>query len=58
MNATSINYQDKEIDYQVDHRRNAGVKLRRSRQCSYSRSSRRPASFNGIHRRRAKRWNW
>jgi hypothetical protein len=60
MNALAINYQGQEIDYQADFRRapEGEPRLRRSRKFSSSRRSRGPLAFNGIHRRRNKRWTW
>jgi hypothetical protein len=60
MNALAINYQGQEIDYQADFRRTSDgeSRLRRSRKFSSSRRSRGPLAFNGMHRRRNKRWVW
>lgn len=60
MNAAAINYQGQEIDYQADFRRESDgdARARRSRRFSSSRRNRAPVAFNGMHRRRNKRWTW
>jgi hypothetical protein len=60
MNALTINYQGQEIDYQADFRRHVepDARTRRTRRSFTSRRSRGPMAFNGIHRRRNKRWAW
>jgi hypothetical protein len=59
MNAMVISYEGHAMDYQADYRR-AGdeTKPRRGRKLASTRRSPRPAGFNGVHRRRNKRWTW
>ncbi len=50
---------ENDFQYQVDKQRGvADGRPVRSRRPQYSRSSSRPGAFNGIHRRRNKRWSW
>ncbi len=59
MSTATIGYYAPALDYQADHERAGEVeKARRSRRSSTSRKVARPAGFNGIHRRRKKRWTW
>ncbi len=47
------------FEYQVDKRRGADSKDEgRSKRPQYARGAGRPGAFNGIHRRRNKRWQW
>jgi hypothetical protein len=57
MNALRIDHQGPEIAYQVVTRDYEEPKPRRTRRQGYSRRNR-LAGFNGIHRRRSRRWNW
>ena len=52
--------QENELDYQVKFKRSAssGSTTSRSRSPRYARKGKSPQSFNGIHRRRKKRWSW
>jgi len=45
------------FEYQVDKRRDDS-KESRSKRPQYARGAGRPGAFNGIHRRRNKRWSW
>jgi len=45
------------FEYQVDKRRDDS-KESRTRRPQYAAKSGRPGAFNGIHRRRNKRWSW
>jgi hypothetical protein len=62
MNAPHYGYQEEQnIDYQVDYSRdsnNRAKKGRTSNRPQYARSGNRPSAFNGIHRRRNKRFSW
>lgn len=62
MNMANSDYQDQEIDYQVNYRRSGSTHSRPSsrRRASYARANRAPvsSSHNGIHRRRNKRFSW
>ena len=52
--------QDNELDYQVDFKRSASSQpsTSRSRSPRYASKGKSPQNFNGIHRRRKKRWSW
>ena len=59
MNAIVISYEGPSFDYQADYRRSVEVaRPRKGRKLPTARRSARPAGFNGLHRRRAKRWTW
>jgi hypothetical protein len=60
MNAFSISFEGHLLDYQADYRRSADVqgKSRKSRRAGGSKRGARPSGFNGMHRRRQKRWSW
>lgn len=46
-------------DYQADFERSQNAaKPRRSRKTSTTRRAARPVGYNGLHRRRKKRWSW
>jgi hypothetical protein len=46
-------------DYQADYERTQAVaKPRRSRKTNTTRRAARLTGFNGLHRRRQKRWSW
>lgn len=50
---------ENEFEYQSDFDRPKTTSATpRTRRPRYSRSGKSPQSFNGIHRRRKKRWNW
>ena len=51
--------QENEFDYQVDFdRKTPTPTTARSRSPRFARKGKSPQSFNGIHRRRKKRWSW
>lgn len=52
--------QEYELSHQADYGRAAvePIKPKRPRRANYARGGKRPAAFNGIHRRRKKRWSW
>ena len=53
-----ISYDDElELEQPVVFRRTAARPNERPRQADYARR-RRPTGYNGIHRRRNKRWSW
>lgn len=54
---TYRNEMDMEVDYSIDQRRERMTIAHRSRRPEHRRNSA-PASVNGIHRRRNKRWTW
>jgi hypothetical protein len=58
MNMSNTNYQENDFDYQAEFRRPAKEKASRQRKFQYSRSNRPAVSYNGIHRRRNKRFTW
>jgi len=49
---------DNSFEYQVDKRRGDQSKDSSSKRPQYARGAGRPGAFNGIHRRRNKRWSW
>lgn len=53
-------HQENEFDYQVDFKRPTSSQSTtpRARSPRYARKGKGPQSFNGIHRRRKKRWSW
>ena len=55
MNAANDYFSEQEIDYQQKFRRPEPNKPGRSRRPEHTRASR-PAGFNGMHRRRNKRY--
>lgn len=58
MNRASSLYDDElELDQQAESRRTANRPNERVRQADYARRKR-PTGYNGIHRRRNKRWSW
>jgi hypothetical protein len=55
----SYGSQDQDPEYQAEFQPIGGNKKTvRPRAVNHSRSKNRPASFNGIHRRRNKRFSW
>jgi hypothetical protein len=60
MNAFSISFEGQLLDYQADHRRtdDSQGKSRKARRMGGSKRGPRPSGFNGMHRRRQKRWSW
>ena len=46
------------FEYQVDKSRGRDSEESRSKRPQYARGAGRPGAFNGIHRRRNKRWSW
>ena len=51
--------QENEFDYQVDFdRKKSTPTAAQSRSPRFARKGKSPQSFNGIHRRRKKRWSW
>jgi hypothetical protein len=56
VNAANDYYNEQELDYQVKVRKPESVERPRSRRPEHARTSR-PAGFNGIHRRRNKRYS-
>ena len=52
-------YEDQEFDYQVSPGRTTkSTRTEHENQPRYARSRKGPQSFNGIHRRRRKKWAW
>ena len=51
---------ENDLDYQVDFKRSKSSPstASRSRSPRYASKGKSPQSFNGIHRRRKKRWSW
>jgi hypothetical protein len=59
MTTATIGYAAPAMNYQVSYERaTEDAKPRRSRRSASSRRSTRPTGFNGLHRRRRKRWTW
>jgi hypothetical protein len=62
MNAPNQWYQDEEVkndfDYQANFRRGDSATEMKANRRDDHRTKNRPASANGIHRRRNKRWSW
>jgi hypothetical protein len=60
MNAHITDYSEQEMEYQVDFRRkHRPARAQNSNRPSFRRKrGSEPQSFNGIHRRRAKRIRW
>jgi hypothetical protein len=59
MNAFSISFEGHLLDYQADYRRSSDVdKSRRTRRTGGTKRGVRPTGFNGMHRRRQRRWTW
>ena len=60
MNMSYNRYESLDVDYQVDDTRSENEKSKtpRRRRTDYTRAGNRPASHNGIHRRRNKRFAW
>ena len=59
MNAFSISFEGHLLDYQADYRRTSEAdKSRRTRRTGGTKRGIRPSGFNGMHRRRQKRWTW
>jgi len=55
----SSRYQDQEFDYSADTDRETREKINQpAKSPRYARRGKTPQSFNGIHRRRKKRWQW
>ncbi len=58
MNRSSSYYDDEqEQNPQTEFRRTADQPNQRTQQADYARRKR-PSGYNGIHRRRNKRWTW
>ena len=51
-------YQNLEIDYQEEIRGGKEKINRQQRRPAYKAAGRAPTAFNGIHRRRGKRFSW
>jgi hypothetical protein len=61
MSTATVSYFGPALDYQADYQRttaDSSTKPKRERRSNYSRRGTRPAGFNGVHRRRQKRWTW
>ena len=57
--SNSENYESSNsFEYQVDKRRGDDSKESRGKRPQYARGAGRPGAYNGIHRRRNKRWSW
>jgi hypothetical protein len=57
MRAVDSKQQDSEFDL-YDERPRATTARRSRSQFSYARQSKRTTHYNGMHRRRRRRWNW
>jgi hypothetical protein len=55
--SSSFSDDEQEQDAQLEFRRTAGRPNQRTQQADYARRKR-PSGYNGIHRRRNKRWTW
>jgi hypothetical protein len=60
MNMAYQNYQDDERDDQQSSRESSGQgnRFEQRKKLTYSRRGKGPTSYNGIHRRRNKRFTW
>jgi hypothetical protein len=66
MNMANHDYEEQDFDYRFDGerrrepdaRRGNFEKVSQKRRAQYSRSSNPPVAYNGIHRRRNKRFAW
>jgi len=59
MNMANLDYQEQDFEAGDSRDNNKNDKtFRTTRRPQYARKSRGPASFNGMHRRRNKRYTW